>query len=72
MDIPAIYASKPLDLTIRFNGDLHGRKNKPRVAARIKSIKKGTGSYQTAYNLPAQYYRDACTDYRYFGMVYAL
>lgn len=65
-------ASKPHIQTIRFNGDLYGRKNKPRADTGIKSADKSAGSRKTPHHLPAQHYSDVGVDHRYFGVVYAL
>ena len=65
-------ASKPHIQTIRFNGDLYGRKNKPRADTGIKSADKSAGAHQTAYHLPFEHYRDVGADHGNFGMVHAL
>ena len=65
-------ASKPHIQTIRFNGDLYGRKNEPRTYQRIESAYKSASSYKAPHHLPAQHYSDVGVDHRYFGVVYAL
>ena len=64
--------SKPHIQTIRFNGDLYGRKNKPRVDTGIKSADKSAGAHQAPHHLPIEHYRDVGVDNGYIGVVYAL